>query len=321
MSMHVRPLDRARDAEALAVIGDRSGRNLPHVADWPYRFSSWGLDDARNGCVWTAPGGALLGGAVFQTPFWAIDLFLSPDAPSELFETMLRWVKDRAAEGAGRPLWFTSIDARQMQRRRELEAAGFVDVSEADVDPWSKLLFECDDEIDLRGAALPPGWVIRPIDVERELPAYVDMHREVFGSANMTLDWRRTATRMPAYRNDLDLVLVDDAGVFEGFCIGWLRDAATVERVGQIEPLGMRDGARGRGCARLLVAEAVRRMRRLGAVRVCIEADASSPGAATYAALGFRCAAEIRVLRLPKRAILAPFGGEDGAFCGSTTQS
>lgn len=140
-------------------------------------------------------------------------------------------------EGAGRPLWFTLIDASRTQHRRELEAAGFVDVSEADVDPWSKLLFERDDEIDMSGAVLPPGWTIRPIDVERELPAYVDMHREVFGSANMTLDWRRAATRMLAYRNDLDLVLVDDVGTLEGFCIGWLRDAATGERVKKLAVL------------------------------------------------------------------------------------
>lgn len=129
------------------------------------------------------------------------------------------------------------IDASRTQHRRELEAAGFVDVSEADVDPWSKLLFERDDEIDMSGAVLPPGWTIRPIDVERELPAYVDMHREVFGSANMTLDWRRAATRMLAYRNDLDLVLVDDVGTLEGFCIGWLRDAATGERVKKLAVL------------------------------------------------------------------------------------
>jgi site-specific recombinase XerD len=67
------------NAEALRLIdeylelADISGLNTPHLADWPYRFSSWGVDDPGNTRGWFDAADKLVGWVALQTPFWAID--------------------------------------------------------------------------------------------------------------------------------------------------------------------------------------------------------------------------------------------------------
>jgi ribosomal protein S18 acetylase RimI-like enzyme len=303
MAIAQRPLVLPDDLPSVLALADRcSPLGLPHVADWPYRFASWAFDEPENAQVWHDGAGQLVGWAALQTPFWAIDALVRPDGPPGLYHTLLRWATLRAqalaAAGAGRPLWFVSIADACSAARRELGEIGFADVSEADEDSWSKVLFALPEARALAAAPLPAGMQIRNLRAPDEVSAYVALHRAVFESESMTAPWRLRTTQMPGYRNELDLVLVAGDNTLCGFCVAWLHQREGGELVGQIEPLGIAEGFRGRRLSQNLLAEAVSRLRRLGASRIFVETDRQREAAmATYTALGFEVAYELRIYR------------------------
>ncbi len=296
------PFDLNRDLADVLTLADASALSVPHAADWPYRFSSWALDDALNARVWRDASNRLQGWAALQTPFWAIDCVAHPGAPAALYREMLTWAQSRARDlaraEASRPMWFISIAASCVEQRRDLAELGFEDVSDIGEDAWSKVLFELTHAAAPEAAHLLPGLQIRSLNASSEIQAYVDMHREVFQSESMTHDWRARATRMAGYHNELDLVLTSEDGALCGFCVAWLRNCATGERVGQIEPLGVRESHRGKKLSRALMGEAIRRLRALGAQRIFVETDRQRDAAmAAYEAQGFHIAHEVLVYR------------------------
>lgn len=302
MSTYQRQLDLPNDLPKVLNVADVSALSIPHVADWPYRFSSWGMDDPLNTRAWLDASSQLLGWTVMQTPFWAIDCIVHPDAPSHLYKEMLEWAKTRAVEmtalGEGRPMWFVSISTACLNQRRDLTSLGFQDVSEADEDAWSKVLFELINDSLLVPIRLPKGLQIRSLNISSEIQAYVDIHREVFQSDSMTPGWRANATRMPSYINALDLVISSEEGELVGFCVAWLRQLVSSETVGQIEPLGIRESHRGQKLSQSLLAEAIRRLRNQGASRIYVETDKQrSAATSTYTSMGFRVAHDVLVYR------------------------
>jgi len=302
MSLYHRQFDLPNDLAKALNLADVSGLNIPHIADWPYRFSSWALDNPLNARAWFDASSQFLGWAVMQTPFWAIDCVVYPDAPSHLYREMLEWAQARAAEmaalGKGHPLWFVSIPRTCLDRRHDLATLGFEDVPEAGDDAWSKVLFELVDDSLLPPVKLPKGYQIRSLDTGSEIQAYVGLHREVFQSENMTHGWRSKATQMADYINVLDLVLSSDDGELVGFCVAWLRKLASGETVGQIEPLGVRESQRGQKFSQALLAEAIRRLRDRSVSRIFVETDKQRIAAmAAYASMGFRAAHDVLVYR------------------------
>jgi hypothetical protein len=166
MSIHQRQLTLPNDLAKAPNLADVSGLNIPHIADWPYRFSSWAINNPLNARAWFDASSQLLGWTVMQTPFWAIDCVVHPDAPSYLYREMLEWAQVRATEmaalGEGRPMWFISIPMACLDRRHDLAALGFKDVSEAGDDAWSKVLFELvDDSLLPPTIKLPKGYQIQ----------------------------------------------------------------------------------------------------------------------------------------------------------------
>jgi len=55
-----------------------------------------------------------------------------------------------------------------------------------------------------------------------EVQDYVELHRAVFESTNMTHAWRARTLGCLGYLHDLDLVAVAPDGRLAAFCIGWL---------------------------------------------------------------------------------------------------
>jgi len=302
MSIHQRRLDLPNDLAEALNLADISGLNIPHVADWPYRFSSWAIDNPLNARAWFDASSQLLGWIVMQTPFWAIDGVVHPDAPSHLYREMLEWGQVRAVEmaatGDGRPMWFVSIPLACLDQRHDLAALGFEDLPEAGDDAWSKVLFELHNDSLLPAVELPSGYQIRNLDTRSEIPAYVDLHRQVFQSENMTHGWRTSATQMTDYVDALDLVISSDVGELRGFCMAWLRRLMSGKMVGQIEPLGVKVSHRGQRLSRSLLAEAIRRLRNRGACHIFVETDKQRGAAmAAYTSMGFKIAHNVLVYR------------------------
>jgi ribosomal protein S18 acetylase RimI-like enzyme len=296
----------------LALARDSAVNNM-HVADWPYRFASWAFDQPENVALWTNDAGELLAWAVLQTPFWAIDYVIRPDAESsELHRTILVWADARAKTIAGtrfgRPMWFINVMAHQHERIRDLEAFGFANQTDVAEDAWSKVLMYLSPLPNGEGSGVgfshrtplppgftlrPPGFTLRPLAGEREVEAYVALHRAVFESESMTTEWRRRTLSQPGYTPDIDLVLVAPDGSLSGFCVCWLGGLR-----GQVEPMGIRADMQGKGLGKALLSEGLRRLIAHGATELFVETDQQRNAAlALYESVGFRPRHQVFVFR------------------------
>ena len=99
---------------------------------------------------------------------------------------------------------------------------------------------------------------------DADLDARVDVHRDawsVWGESKVTVETYRRLRSAPLYDPELDVVLEDGAGRFLSYCIGWL-DAAN--GIGHFEPVGCRPDSTGRGYARAVTIEGLRRIQARG---------------------------------------------------------
>jgi ribosomal protein S18 acetylase RimI-like enzyme len=273
-----------------------------HAVDLPYRLSSWALDFPENIRLWHAEDGSLLGWAVMQTPFWTIDYAYRPAAGPALHQEIVAWADARAAEivglPSGHPAWYVAVFADQLERMRDLEAAGFVSQASAGEDSWSQVLLQHSTRARLDDPSSPAGITIRPLSGPEEAPAYVELHRTVFESKNMTEAWRVRTLHRPEYVQDADLVAVAPDGRLAAFCICWLHRNSGGTTSGQIEPAGVHPDFRRLGLGRAIISEALRRLRRLGAVNVCVLTDNYRNAALNlYRAVGFQVLREVLIFR------------------------
>jgi ribosomal protein S18 acetylase RimI-like enzyme len=284
-----------------ALSGASASENL-HIVDLPYRFSSGSLDDPENTRLWFDHNGLLVAWAVMQPPFWAIDYALTPGAPPALHRQVLAWTDERARalldSPSGHPCWFINVFTDQMQRIRDLNAIGFIDQSKVGVDSWSKVFMRRPAGLPVKDFRIPLGFMIRPLQAEAEVPAYVELHQAVFETKSMSERWRSRILRHPAYRPEFDLVAVAPGGRLGAFCIGWLHHTPTGIVTAQIEPLGCHPDFRRFALGRLVLVEAVRRLQVAGASAIYVETDHyRSTAFALYESLGFQVHRNVLVFR------------------------
>ena len=300
--MEIRQRQYSGEADKLAMISlaQLAPADHVHVVDLPYRLSSWALGDPGNAGLWVDVEGQLLAWAVMQAPFWTIDYALRPDAGDTLHRQVLAWADHRARAlcdtAYGHPCWFVVVFAGQADRIRDLEDAGFACQADVEQDPWSKVLMERLARLPVADQPLPANLRIRPLAGEKEVDAYVALHRAVFESKNMTAGWRRRTLRGPEYLADLDLVAEAPDGRLVAFCVCWLSEG--LGPAGQIEPLGVHTDYRSLGVGRAILSEGLRRLYLHGAARVYVETDKYRNAALqVYEAAGFRTTQDVLVFR------------------------
>jgi hypothetical protein len=274
MRFRERPFSGESHVRAMLDLAALSPHDNLHVVDLPYRFSSWALDDPRNAALWMDSRGRLAAWAVLQTPFWAIDSAVRSGAEADLFSRVLDWANARASAVVGtlyaRSTWYVHVFADQVERCRRLEQAGFACQADVGEDSWSRVLLERTSPPP-EGAPTAPGFTIRPLAGTSEVDAYVELHRAAFDSTNMTSAWRERTLCRPEYVRDIDLVALAPDGRLAAFCVGWLLRGR--QSMGQIEPLGVRQGFREAGLGHAILYENLRRLARLGAATVLVETD------------------------------------------------
>ena len=281
-----------------------------HLFDLPYRFSSWAFDDPGNVGLWFTETSELAAWAVMQAPFWTIDYALSPGASSNLHRRVLNWADGRArallGTSSGHPCWFINAFPGLTQRILDIEESGFANQSDVGIDSWSKVFMQRPADLPVKDYRIPPGFIIRPLRGEQEVPAYTELHRTVFESKSMTGEWRSRTLSHPAYRSELDLVVAAPDGRLAAFCIGWLHQSPGLPLVGQIEPLGCHPEFRRYALGRLVLVETIRRLQAAGASHIVVETDNNrSTAFALYESLGFQVTQTVNVFR-------KDFGGIDG---------
>jgi mycothiol synthase len=114
---------------------------------------------------------------------------------------------------------------------------------------------------------LPAGFALRHVAGEHEVGDYVAMHRDAFGTANMTVEQRLAFMRDPAYIPELDLIIVSADGTFAAFCVCSVdqeENALSGQKEGWTDPVGTRPALRRRGLARAVLLEGLQRLRARG---------------------------------------------------------
>ncbi len=302
MKIHQRAFSGEIDKQGMMAQARAFAAENLHVVDMPYRLSSWALDDPDNVGLWVNAEGQLLAWAVMQSPFWTIDYAYCPDAGTSLHRRILAWADQRARQTLrtpmGRPCWFVMAFAHQVDRIRDLEEAGFASQADVGEDSWSKVLMSRSAQIRVADDVVAPGFVIRPLAGEGEVEAYVQLHRTVFGSANMTVGWRARTLQRAEYLHDLDLVAAAPDGRLAAFCVCWLDGQLAGGVAGQVEPFGVHPDFRQLGLGRAILSEGLRRLYRCGANRVFVETDRQRNAALQlYEAAGFGVLQDVLVYR------------------------
>ncbi len=157
-------------------------------------------------------------------------------------------------------LSFSQIRSNVNQTIRYLTDLGYMPFD------WSTLRFSIDVQKDLPQHHIPEGFRIRPLNGRLEVDAYVQLHREVFNSDNMTQSWRLRTLEHPAYVPELDLVICTSGDIPVGFCVGWIWQGR-----GQIEPLGVHPEYHGMGLGTALELAALHALKNHGARSVVID--------------------------------------------------
>lgn len=139
----------------------------------------------------------------------------------------------------------------------------------------------------------PPGFTLRHVAGEGEVEAYVALHRAAFGTEHMTVAHRLMIMRDPDYRADGDLVLVAPDGALAAFCVCQIHpseNAATGQRWGWTDPIGVHPAYRRRGLGRAILLAGLGYLRAQDMETAALGASSTNPAVRLYESTGFRTA-------------------------------
>jgi mycothiol synthase len=135
-----------------------------------------------------------------------------------------------------------------------------------------------------REPVLPDGFVVRAVR-ENEIEDRVAIHREVWHPSRVTLDGYRAMRTVPGYDPELDIVAVAPDGTIAAYAICWHDE---VNRNGLFEPVGAREACRGRGLAKAVLLETLRRLRERGCEHAYVyTTEDREPACRLYLSAGF----------------------------------
>jgi ribosomal protein S18 acetylase RimI-like enzyme len=166
-------------------------------------------------------------------------------------------------------------------RRRVLESRGY-----ERTDAWGVLRRLRLGSGPLPEAGLPAGYRIRstlPVDEDHQLIA--DLLNAAFGrDIHHAGETRGFQAHAPSYRRDLDLVAEAPDGVFASYsAVCW--DDHNKHAI--FEPVCTHPEHRGRGLAKALMFEGLRRARGQGAIFASVETGSAAAANALYDSIGF----------------------------------
>jgi ribosomal protein S18 acetylase RimI-like enzyme len=130
---------------------------------------------------------------------------------------------------------------------------------------------------------LPDGFRYRTVE-PHDLTERVAIHRGVWAPSRVTETSYATVQASWPYRASLDCVVEAPDGRFAAYCLIWPDDE---NRVGELEPVGVRDEFRRRGLGAAVCTFALRRLYEEGG-RQAIVYCVSEAACALYESIGFR---------------------------------
>ena len=107
---------------------------------------------------------------------------------------------------------------------------------------------------------LPEGWKVRPFGGEKELSERAEAHRRIWQpwtDGNVEAEDYARLTRLPGYRQELDIVAAGPDGRIAAYVNGWIDP---VNKIGDLGPVGCVEEYRRRGLTRAVICECLKRM-------------------------------------------------------------
>lgn len=291
MSVHARPCTTPDHVAAMMRVLVEGRRASPHsgyihtgdLAWWhSYLLRRYRWDEIAY--LWMTGDSRTLAWSLISPHYGAFDLFILPsEREGPHVDVMLDWTIARATDYAQQythatvcTMWVFEDDRVWIDH---LEKRAFTR------DPEYALYYMIHALDDLPAPTVPDGVVLRHTTAA-DCASRAEAHRAAFGSRYMTGDAYRQVMQAPGYTPDLDVIAVAPGERVAAFALGWY-DAHN--RVGELEPVGTHADFRGRGLAKAVVGEALRRFQARDAQHVIVYVESDNHAAqALYRAAGFQ---------------------------------
>jgi ribosomal protein S18 acetylase RimI-like enzyme len=257
-----RPYQDEADLEAITDLL-LSCRAADRIDKWPTIAELRVLCDPSNTAwdrhVWIDAGGELAGFALVDNQYGSFYFWTHPAIRDNSVDLqMIDWALElRRASNPSDSTLRCMIREDDVDRIELVERLGFTR-EELFTIRMARLLHEPIPE-----PKLPEGFTVRHVAGEHEVEEYVAMHRDAFGTTNMTAEHRLAAMRDPGYLPELDLIAVAPDGTFAAFCVCSLNqdeNARSGRREGWTDPIGTRPAFRRQGLASAVISEGLRRL-------------------------------------------------------------
>jgi ribosomal protein S18 acetylase RimI-like enzyme len=135
---------------------------------------------------------------------------------------------------------------------------------------------------------VPSGYRLATMAEHGDLSSRAGAHRSAFAPSRFSDEVYEAVRREAPWRAELDCVVVDPDGEVAAFALGWLDEA---NRVGELEPVGVRAEQQRRGLGRAVSLHALRQLQAAGAETALVGSrgdDEHPVPRALYESIGFR---------------------------------
>jgi mycothiol synthase len=257
IGMISRPYQAPSDLEAMIqlLLTARSAEAIsdyPSVVDLRQLFSLKEIRSATQ--IWETEEGQLTGFALVDSVNNLLFELDPHKATPEVEDQVIAWglghiSQDYIVDQNG-PALDATCRSEDNARKTFLERHGFVRV------PGEAVIMIRSLTGAIPSPILPPGFTIRPMKGEQEIEAYVALHRDAFGTRNMTKEARLAIMHSPDYIPELDLVAVDPQGTLAALCVCRIppRDhERSGHRRGWTDPVATHPFYRRRGLSKALL--------------------------------------------------------------------
>lgn len=289
ITMHLySPVDRQRIIDFRRAYTTRENAyDYPTAADLHELLDASALQETTLASIWEDEGGNISAFAILAPGYCNCYFLISPQTSSDEIETViLDWAEGQMLGTGDCTAIDTPCQDTDVERVALLERHGFVR-QETETLYMIRPLSE-----PIPPAVFPEGFVLRQAAGEQELDAIVALHREAFGTQNMTVETRRAIMRNPSYMPELDLLLEAPGGTLAAFCYCTIpREANELSgrNEGEIGIMGTSPDYQKRGLGRAMLLAGLQRLKDFGVETATLGTSSENEGAhSVYFSAGFQ---------------------------------
>ena len=281
----------------LVVECKRACTTSESVADYPTVSDLYELLDAsvsgirENVALLENTEGKVIAFAIAHFPYCNLYFSILPQVHDrDLEAAIIAWGVERIrayGQRQGKPV---AVGAQcrdsDSERMALLERSGFIQQSDVTLHMEHSLREAVEEP------QLPEGFTMRQLAGKHEVEPYVQMHREAFGTENITVEHRLTIMNNPDYRPELDLIAVAPDGTFAAFCVcnsNQEANAKSGRSEGEVGIVGTRPQFRNRGLGRAMTLAGMQRLKAQGIETAWLRTGSWNISAQrVFASVGFR---------------------------------